>query len=101
MFVCLETMGKSQQIGTVEEVVELCKIDKILLPTIDFGHVNAVTQGSLKTEADFRRILDLIRSELGEFKAHNFHIHFSKIEYTEKRRKSTFNTSRYDLWTRV
>ena len=87
MFICLETMGKTQQLGTVEEVVELCKIDKILLPTVDFGHVNAVTQGSLKTEADFRRIIDLIRSELGEFKANNFHIHFSKIEYTAKGEK--------------
>ena len=87
MFVCLETMGKHAQLGTVEEVVELCKIDKVLMPTVDFGHVNAFTQGSLKTEEDYRKIIDLIREELGEFKANNFHIHFSKIEYTDKGEK--------------
>ena len=87
MFVCLETMGKQQQLGTVDEIIELCKIDKVLMPTVDFGHVNALTQGSLKEEADFRKILDKIKEGLGEYRLNNLHIHFSKIEYTEKGEK--------------
>ncbi|MGD9901424.1 MAG: TIM barrel protein [Spirochaetales bacterium] len=87
MFLCFETMGKSMQMGSVAEIIEICKIDKILMPTVDFGHVNAVTQGTLKTEDDFRKIIDSIKNELGEFKVNNFHIHFSKIEYTDKGEK--------------
>ncbi len=87
MFVCFETMGKSMQLGSVDEIIEICKIDKILMPTVDFGHVNAVTGGTLKTVDDFRKIIDKIINELGEFKANNFHIHFSKIEYTDKGEK--------------
>jgi deoxyribonuclease-4 len=87
MFICLETMGKTQQLGTVEEIVELCKIDKILIPTLDFGHINALTQGSLKTKDDFKRVIDLVKEGLGEYRAKNVHIHFSKIEYTEKGEK--------------
>ena len=84
LYICPETMGKSMQIGTVKEVVEMCKFDKCLIPTFDFGHINAVTGGTLKTEDDYKRILDYTYNQLGEFKTKNFHIHFSKIEYTDK-----------------
>ena len=84
LFICPETMGKSMQIGSVKEVVELCKFDKCLIPTFDFGHINAVTNGTLKTADDYRRILDYTLNTLGEFKTKNLHIHFSKIEYTSK-----------------
>jgi len=47
---CPETMGKLAQIGTIEEITEFCKIDKVFYPCVDFGHVNAREQGSLKTE---------------------------------------------------
>ena len=50
---CPETMGKKAQIGTVEEVTEFCKIDKIYVPAVDFGHINARECGSLKTENDY------------------------------------------------
>lgn len=84
MFICLETMGKSLQLGTVDEVLELCKMDKMLMPTFDFGHINAFTQGSIKSEKDYRDILEKCQRELGEFKTKNCHVHFSKIEYSSK-----------------
>ena len=59
------------QLGSVKEVVELCKLDKCLIPTLDFGHINAVTGGTLKTSDDYRKILDYVYNELGEFKAKN------------------------------
>lgn len=83
-YLCPETMGKSQQLGSVDEIIELCKMDKVLIPTFDFGHINAVTNGTLKTKDDYKRILDKTINELGQFKADNLHIHFSKIEYTLK-----------------
>lgn len=79
--VCPETMGKIRQIGTVEEIVSFCKLDKHLYPCYDFGHINSYTRGGLKTEDDYRRIIDYTFSELGEEKAKNIHIHFSKIQY--------------------
>ncbi|MCI9031242.1 MAG: TIM barrel protein [Clostridia bacterium] len=79
--VCPETMGKMQQIGRVEEVIELCKLDKHFYPCYDFGHINSYSQGALKGIDDYRRIIDLTYKELGEEKASHIHIHFSKIEY--------------------
>lgn len=79
--VCPETMGKFQQIGRVEEVIELCKMDEHFYPCYDFGHINSYMLGGLKTKDDYRRIIDLTFEELGEQKTKNMHVHFSKIEY--------------------
>ena len=80
---CIETMGKINQLGNLDEVMELCKIDDRLLPTIDFGHLNARTLGGLKTYDDFLHIFDTIENQLGSDRLKIFHSHFSKIEYTK------------------
>lgn len=81
VIVCPETMGKLNQIGTVEEVVEFCKIYEMFYPCYDFGHINSYMRGGLKSKDDYRRIIDYTFNELGEEKAKNIHIHFSKIQY--------------------
>lgn len=80
--ICPETMGKINQLGTVEEVLEMCKLCENFVPCIDFGHVNAREQGSLQTAQDFEKIVDAILNELGEERAKRFHVHFSRIEFT-------------------
>ena len=81
---CPETMGKYAQIGTVEEITEICKIDKIYVPTVDFGHVNSREGGSLKSKEDFIKRLQFMIDELGYDRMKHFHIHFSKIQYGAK-----------------
>ncbi len=79
----LETMGKLNQLGTLEEVVDICKIDKRLRPVVDFGHLNARNIGSFFVTADdYRRVFDYIGENLGAEYAKNLHCHFSKIEFT-------------------
>ncbi|MBQ9485241.1 MAG: TIM barrel protein [Clostridia bacterium] len=81
---CPETMGKIAQIGTVEEITEFCKTDKVFVPCVDFGHINAREQGSLKTQDDYEKILSYMIDGLGAEKMKNFHVHFSKIEYSAR-----------------
>lgn len=81
--ICPETMGKINQLGTLEEVLELCGVDERFLPTVDFGHLNARTLGEIKTRDDYAKMLDLIENELGHERLSCMHIHFSKIEYTK------------------
>ncbi len=80
--ICPETMGKINQLGTLDEVLSLCELDERLLPCIDFGHLNARTLGGLKTFEDFENIFNQIENRLGEARLKEFHSHFSKIEYT-------------------
>ena len=84
MFLCPETMGKLMQIGTYKEVIDLCTISSKLIPTFDFGHINALTQGSLKSADDYKRIFDYCFEKLGEERTKSAHIHFSKIQYGSK-----------------
>ncbi len=81
---CPETMGKLGQIGTVEEITRFCKIDPVFTPCVDFGHVNAREQGSLKTAEDYRARLEYMIGELGYERMKHFHVHFSKIQYGSK-----------------
>ncbi len=83
----LETMGKQNQLGTLEEVLTLCKLSPRFVPVVDFGHINAREQGILKTEDDFKYLFDRIAKELGAQAAERLHCHFSRIEYTEKGEK--------------
>ena len=79
---CPETMGKINQLGTLEEVLTLCELDERTLPCIDFGHLNARTLGAVRTQEDYAAILDAVEQRLGKERARSFHSHFSKIEYT-------------------
>lgn len=91
--ICPETMGKVNQLGTLEEVIALCKIDERLIPCIDFGHLNARDLGILKTKEDFEEIFIKIRDNLGSDRLKTFHSHFSKIEYSQggEKRHLTFD----------
>ena len=97
LYFCPETMGKIGQIGTIEEIVLFCKIDKIYIPAVDFGHINARECGSLRTEKDFLDRLTYMVDELGYEKMKHFHVHFSKIEYSAKGevRHLTFEDNHY------
>ena len=79
----IETMGKINQLGTLDEVIELCKISPKYHPVVDFGHMNARNIGSYFTDCDsYRAVFDKIANSLGDEYAFNLHCHFSKIEYT-------------------
>ena len=90
----LETMGKENQLGTLVEIVELCKLDKIFIPVIDFGHLYARSIGkNLLHINDYMRVFEFIEKELGTHTVKNLHCHFSKIEYTKKGEKNHLKLS--------
>ena len=79
---CPETMGRINQLGDLEEVLELCTLDERLVPCVDFGHLYARSLGELEGTAACASMLDRIREVLGEVRAGVFHSHFSKIQFT-------------------
>lgn len=94
----LETMGKRNQLGTLEEVIDICKIDPRLCPVVDFGHMNARERGGLFSSCDdYRLVFDKIGCELGAEYANTLHCHFSKIEFTDsgEKRHLTFADTTY------
>lgn len=84
IFLCPETMGKINQLGDLDEVLELCASWERLVPCVDFGHLYARSLGALDGEEAVEGMLDRMAAVLGEDRASRFHSHFSKIEYTPK-----------------
>ena len=84
---CPETMGKINQLGTLDEVLALCEVDKRITPCIDFGHLYARSCGeqfaAATAPADYAALLDTLAARLGDDRAAHFHAHFSRIAYTK------------------
>ena len=94
---CPETMGKINQLGTLDEVLALCGVDERITPCIDFGHLNARTLGGIQSKADYAAILDRMAEALGDERARRFHVHFSRIEYSKggEKRHWTFAETQF------
>lgn len=82
-----ETTGKKSQWGTLDEIIELSKNCKNVLPCIDFAHIHARENGQFNTYDEFCKILDTLASNLGQIALDNFHGHVAGIEYSQKGEK--------------
>lgn len=77
-----ETMGKQNQLGHLDEVLELCSISPQMVPAVDFGHLNALHQGQIDNREAMGKILEKIDEKLGREITDKIHVHFSPIEFT-------------------
>lgn len=95
--ICPETMGKVSQLGDLGEVIAMCREQERFFPCIDFGHMNARTQGGMRKKEHFSALLDRLQQELGWERVSRMHVHFSKIEYAAagEVRHLTFSDTRY------
>ena len=82
VIICPEVLGKQNQLGSLDEIIEICKIDEKLIPTVDFGHIHARGLGSLNSVEDFEAVLCKIENSLGMERLKHLHCHFSRIEFT-------------------
>lgn len=81
--ICPETLGKINQFGTLEEILQICRIDERLIPAVDFGHLHARGMGALNSVEDFRCVTDRIEKVIGYDRLKTLHCHFSRIEFTQ------------------
>jgi deoxyribonuclease-4 len=79
-----ELMGKINQLGNLEEIIAFCSLDDSIIPTIDFGHLNSRTKGALDSPEAFESVIIELANGIGWERTRNLHVHFSRIEYTQK-----------------
>jgi deoxyribonuclease-4 len=77
-----ETAGKISQLGNLKEIIKICE-ETECEPCIDFAHVHATSNGSLKDEESFRKIILKIEKSLGNKVVKRLHCHFYPTEFTE------------------
>jgi len=84
----LETTGKGTQFGTLPELVSLCQEVSSCKLCVDFAHIHARNDGSLKTYGDFAEILQYILNELGRVALDDLHVHMGGVAYSKKGEKN-------------
>jgi len=70
----LETTGKQGQWGTLDEIINLCRKLKYVIPCIDFAHLYARQGGQINYKEVFNKLKVL--------KLKKYHCHFSGIKYS-------------------
>ena len=77
-----ETMGKSSQVGSLEEVVAICREVPRCRPCVDWAHLYARAEGGFVRSVDeVTKAVEYIERELGREVVSPLHTHFSRIEY--------------------
>lgn len=92
-----ETMGRVHQLGTLNEIMDLCQMVDQTQLVIDWSHLHARGGGKLSSVREFRKVVEDVESRLGTEAARDMHCHFTKIEFTDKgeRRHHTLEEERY------
>lgn len=79
-----ETMGKGAMLGSLEDTLEMSRIDGVE-PCLDFAHLHARPgDGSMNTLKEWIKVFDLYRKALGDDSLSRLHCHLSGIEYSDK-----------------
>ena len=78
-----EIGGKTANLGSLDEVIEICKNCEYCYPCIDIAHLHAREFGSIQTIEDLRERLQKLKNELPE-KFKYVHFHAYTINYNDK-----------------
>lgn len=73
----LETSGRQEVFGSVDEALAICEAVPDALPVVNFGHIHARTGGSLREPENFAALLDRLEPHTHG----HFHAHFSGVEH--------------------
>ncbi|MFW9963283.1 MAG: TIM barrel protein [Candidatus Sifarchaeia archaeon] len=79
-----EIAGKLSAFGSLEQIIRLCQDVEGCIPTIDWAHLYARSQGIINDKESYLKVLNRLEDELGERFVDNMHFHVSGISFTEK-----------------
>ena len=83
-----ETMGRKSQVGTIDEILTICQEVEGTQLVIDWGHLHALHQGTLKKVEDFRAIAEKVEQKLGTETPKNHALSLLKNRVLKPRRKT-------------
>ncbi|MAF99008.1 MAG: hypothetical protein CMH61_00190 [Nanoarchaeota archaeon] len=92
-----ETGGKLTQWGNLREIIKLSQDCEQVLPTIDWAHHHARSNGQFNTPEEFRMILTELEKGLGRHVLDNMHMHIEGIAYSEKGERNHLNLEDSDF----
>jgi deoxyribonuclease-4 len=73
----IETMGKQRVFGSLDEIIEVCRQVKGVIPVIGLGHIHARANGGLKKREDFEEVF----AKLKPLRLRHFLLHVTGVMY--------------------
>lgn len=92
-----ELTGKPSQLGSLEELIELSRRVKGVLPCVDFAHYYAREAGRYNGYKDFCTVLEQLAKALGKKILKRMHIHISGIDFTAKGERKHLELEKSDF----
>lgn len=77
----LETSGKLNEVGSVEEVIDMVKRTQGTEAVINWGNIHGRGSGALRSQPDFRAVIEKLRNSLGSAWLSNAYFIFSGVSY--------------------
>ena len=74
----IETSGRQDLWGTVEEVIDVCNHVEGTVPVLNIAHIHARGHGRMRTSEDYSELFEQVRKKYGGKK---FYCHFAGIEH--------------------
>src|SRR5689334_20792536 len=82
----VEVMGRVQELGSLDDVLAICRRLEWVRPVIDFAHMHATTDGGFTRAEPFISALASADAVLGP--GLPFHIHFSDVSFANRNEKA-------------
>ncbi|MFW9809145.1 MAG: TIM barrel protein [Candidatus Thorarchaeota archaeon] len=79
-----EIAGKLSAYGSIEQIIKLCQEVDGCIPTIDWAHLYARSQGKINDKESYLNVITRFENELGDLFVQNMHFHVSGITFTKK-----------------
>ncbi|MEF8847836.1 MAG: TIM barrel protein [Candidatus Thermoplasmatota archaeon] len=75
--IAIETMGKQEVFGSLEEIIDVCKKTKNTVPVLNIGHIHARGDGWIKERKDYEKIFEKVKP----LKLDHYLIHITGVIY--------------------
>ena len=79
-----ETAGKNAQLGSLDEIIQICEQVSFARPCIDLAHVHAFEHGSLCNEASIIQVFRKLERHFPPQIMEELHFHVYPVDYTSK-----------------
>jgi deoxyribonuclease-4 len=81
---CAEVGGKVVALGSLEEIIEICRAVDWVSPCIDFAHLHARTNGGLPDADAHVGVIERLAADLGQGQVEHLHCHVYAVAFNEK-----------------
>ncbi len=77
----IETTGNAYEPGSLDDVIDVVKRTKGTEPIINWAHIHARGTGALRSENDYRRVIEEVVSAIGQGWLRNSYMFFGGVSY--------------------